>query len=158
MTFSYGDPSEDLIYEIRFLLQDTTEATAHLSDEEINYAIGKWWPLYKTAPYVASQLAETIAAKYSREASYSADGVSVSLGPVGQQYRELAASLREQHRNLLIGGVPDVGGITLDEQPDPTLKPTAFGTGMHDDPEVGGQDYGYGQPNPYYIPEYHPGS
>lgn len=156
MTFSYGDPGEDLLYEIRFLLQDTVSANAHLSDEEITYAIGKWYPLYKSAPYVASQLAQTIAAKYSREASYSADGVSISLGPVGQQYRELAASLREQHKNLLVGGVPDVGGITPDEQPQPNTKATAFGTGMHDYDEAGQQDYGYAGPN--YVAEYQPGA
>lgn len=156
MTFTYQGPGVTEKDTVRFLLQDTTESEALVSDEEIQYAITTWLPLYGTLPFVASTIADTIAARYAREASYSADGVSVSLGPVGDQYRMLAASLREQHRALLVGGFPDVGGMTPGEQTDEAIAAFAFGTQMHDSIEVGQQDFGGKQPV-WYVPEYYPG-
>lgn len=155
MSFSYTDPTDSQKDAIRFLLGDVVEAEHLVEDEEIDWAISRWYPLYGTIEYVASTVADAIASRYAREASYSADGVSVSLGPVGQQYRDLAAALRQQHKSLLVGGLPDVGGISPDEQLVPGVKPFAFGTGMHDDPEVGRQDYG--SQNSSYVPENQPG-
>ena len=160
MTFSYVGPGVTDKDTVRFLLQDTNEAEAMVTDEEIQYAIGTWMPLYNTLPYVASTIADTVAARYAREASYSADGVSVSLGPVGDQYRMLAASLREQHRALLVGGFPDVGGITPGEQTADDIAAFSFGKGQHDNIEAGQQEWGGKTPspeNPYYIAEYMPG-
>ena len=99
------------------------------------------------------------AARYAREASYSADGVSVSLGPVGDQYRALAASLRAQDDALHVWGFPDVGGIAPDEQLEPGTKPFAFGKGLHDNLEAGPQEYGGVYPpdqsvHPTNLPEH----
>jgi len=159
MTFTYADPSASDKDAVRFLLGDTVEAAEMVSDEEIEYMISKWKPVWGTVEFVAAAIAETLAARYVREANYSADGVSVSLANLGNQFRELAASLRQQHKNLLAGGQPDVGGITPGEQTDPEISPFDFGTGMHDNPEAGRQQYGnrdYTQG--YYIPEEMPGA
>jgi hypothetical protein len=142
---------------VRFLLQDTTEAEHYLEDSEIQYGIDTWYELHGTLEFVAAMLADTIASRYAREVSYSADGVSIGLGAVGEQFRALAASLREQHKNRLVGGSPDAGGITIDEAPDPSLVPMMFGTGMHDDPAAGRQDYGSGY-GVVYPAEYYPGA
>jgi hypothetical protein len=99
---------------------------------------------------------ETIAASYAREASHSADGVSLQLGEIQEKFTKQAETLREQHASLLIGGIPDVGGVTADEQPDPTIAPLIFGTGMSDNLAAGRQDYG-SRNVPEYWPEEYPG-
>lgn len=144
-TYTYNGPGTTVVDSIRFILGDTDRNNANewvISNEEIQWAYDQWFPLYHSEQYVAATLADSIAARYAREASYSADGVSVSLGPVGDQYRLLAASLREQHKSLFVGGLPDVGGITPDEQLEPNTKPFSFGKGIHDDPEAGAQEFG----------------
>ena len=144
-TYSYDVPGASEKDTVRFLIQDTDPHQAgewQLTDEEIQYAYDKWFPLYHSEEYVAAQLCETIAARYAREASYSADGVSVSLGPVGDQYRALAASLRLQYQQTLVGTTVSVGGIEPNEPMEPGTKPFAFGKGMHDNLEAGAQDYG----------------
>ena len=144
-TYTYDGAGATEKDTIRFLIQDTDPHAAGewlLTDEEVQYAYDTWFPLYNSNEYVAAVLADTIAARYAREASYSADGVSVSLGQVGDQYRMLAASLREQHKSLLVGGMPDVGGMTPNEGLLPDTKPFSFGKGMHDSVEAGNQEWG----------------
>jgi hypothetical protein len=144
-TYTYDVPGATDKDTIRFLLQDTDPHGAGewlVTDEEIQWAYETWFPLYNSHSYVAATLADTIAARYAREASYSADGVSVSLGPVGDQYRALAASLRAQDDALHVGGFPDVGGLAPDEQLEPGTKPFAFGKGLHDNIEAGPQEFG----------------
>ena len=161
-TYTYDAPGVSDKDTIRFLLQDTDPHGANewvVSDEEIEWAYDTWYPLYNSHSYVAATLADTIAARYAREASYSADGVSVSLGAVGDQYRALAASLRAQDAALHVGGFPDVGGIAPDEQLQPGTKPFAFGKGIHDNIEAGSQEYGGVYPpdqsvGPQNVPEY----
>jgi hypothetical protein len=159
MPATYGDPESSDKDAVRFLLGDTSTANALLQDEEINWLLTRWLPLHGTIEYVASVAAETIAAKYAREANYSADGVSISLAQLGQQFRDLAASLRSQHKSLLVGGQVDVGGITPGEEHDPSVKSLDFGTGMHDNHEAGRQNYGDRDFNsPYYFAEEQPGA
>jgi hypothetical protein len=160
-TYTYDVPGVSDKDTIRFLLQDTDPHGADewlVSDEEVQWAYETWFPLYASHSYVAAVLADTIAARYAREASYSADGVSISLGPVGDQYRQLAASLREQDKSLHVGGFPDAGGIAPDEQLEPDTKPFSFGKGIHDNTEVGNQEYGGIYPPDAYpnssVPEY----
>lgn len=156
MTYSYTSPQTSQKDAVRFLLQDNKGASNHVfEDEEIEYAIDTWYERRGTLQWVAAMLADTAAARFSGEVSYSADGVSIGLGGLGQQYRDLAASLREQHKSLLAGGFPDAGGISLGEQQAFDIEPFSFGTGMHDDLEAGRQNYG--SQTPYFIPEYYPG-
>src|SRR3954465_5880659 len=124
MTWTYsGNPSTSTTDEIRFLIGDTDPDDELLQDEEIQYLYNTWYTIYGTVFYVASIACETIAASYAREASHSADGVSVQLGEIQAKFTKQAETLREQHASLLIGGIPDVGGVTADEQPDPTIAP-----------------------------------
>lgn len=144
-TYSYDVPGASEKDTIRFLIQDTDPYAAgewQVTDEEIQWAYDKWFPLYNSEEYVAAQVCETIAARYAREASYSADGVSISLGPVGDQYRALATSLRLQYQQSLVGTTVDVGGMEPNEPLLPGTKPFSFGKGMHDDIEAGPQEYG----------------
>ena len=144
-TYSYDGAGTTDKDTVRFLLQDIDPFGANewqVSDEDISYALGVWMPLYHSLDYVAATLADTIAARYAREASYSADGVSVSLGPVGDQYRQLAIQLRSQYQAMLVGTIPSAGGIEPNEPLEPNTKPFAFGKGMHDNLEAGAQDYG----------------
>lgn len=157
MSWTYsGNPTSSTTDEIRFLIGDTDASDPLLQDEEIQYLYNTWFTKYGTVFYVASIACETIAASYAREASHSADGVSVQLGEIQQKFTAQAETLREQHQNLLIGGIPDVGGVTADEQPDPTIAPLIFGTGMSDNTAAGRQDYG-SRNVPEYWPEEYPG-
>lgn len=162
MTYSYAGPGVSEVDTLRFLIQDTDPHGAGewlVTNEEIDWANDTWYPIYHSYEYVASVLADTIAARYAREANYSADGVSISLGQVGDQYRALAAQLREQHRQLNIGGMPDAGGVEPNEQLQPDTKPFAFGKGIHDYIEAGPQEFGGIYPPdqtvyPVGVPEY----
>lgn len=157
MAWSYsGNPADSPVDEIRFLIGDTDTLDQLLQNEEIQFLYDTWFTIYGTVFYVAAICCETIAASYAREASHSADGVSVDLGQIQDKFTKQAETLREQHASLLIGGVPDVGGVTAGEQPDPTIQPLIFGTGMHDDLAAGRQDYG-SRNIPEYFPEQYPG-
>jgi|SRR5215831_16064042 len=145
MTYSYDAPGVSDVDTIRFLIQDTDPSGTGewlVTDEEIQWAHDTWYPLYNSDQYVASVVAETIAAKYAREASYSADGVSVGLGQVAQQFRDLAGCLREQYKQATVGTSVDVGGISPDEGLQPGTKPFSFGKGIHDYVEAGNQEWG----------------
>jgi len=155
VSFNYADPTTSDKDQVRFLLQDTNSSEPFMQDEEINFMLSKWKDRLGSVEYVAAACAEVLAARYAREASISADGVNIGLGVVAQQFRELAASLRQQHKSLLVGGFPDVGGITPYEEQDPNIAPFNFGTGMHDDLAAGRQEYGsrdFYSYNPYEEP------
>ena len=164
MTYSYNAPGDSETDTLRFLIQDTDPHGANewlVTNEEIDWAFDTWYPLYNSYEYVAAALADTIAARYAREANYSADGVSVGLGSVADQYRALASSLREQYRAQLVGTAPDAGGMTPNEYLLPDTKPFAFGKGIHDYVEAGPQEYGGVYPpdqtttgTGYAVPEY----
>ena len=157
MSWTYSEsPGSSELDEVRFLIGDTDANDQLLQDEEIEYLLDKWLLVHGSVFYVASIACETIAAKYAREASYSADGVSVSLSELQAKFKAQAETLRQQHQNLLVGGAPDVGGISPYEETDHSIAPFIFGTGMGDNLEAGQQDYG--SRNPYgYYPEREPG-
>lgn len=148
LTYTYsGNPADNDLDEVRFLLGDTDVSNPPTSclfaDGEIDYAIAKWGPIYASNLFTASVLAMTAAAQYAQNASYSADGVSVSLGPVGDQLRALAASLRLQWQQSTQAGVlPSGGGATVWDVPDPDVRTFMFGIGMDDDPAAEPQDFG----------------
>ena len=141
MSWTYsGDPSGSDIDAIRFYVQDTDAADPLITDEEIDFLLGQWTPVYGNNLMVASMVAEAIAAKFTREVSYSADGVSVSVELLQGKYNDLAASLRDQYKQYDIGTGPVVGGILAAERIDPTIKPTMWSVGMHDNARAGQQD------------------
>lgn len=144
-----GDPGASDLDQVRFLLGDIDCAgdAALFSDAEIQWAVNTWGPLYGSNILTAAQLAENAAAQYAQSASYSADGVSISLGPVGDQLRTLAASLKNQYAmSSQAGVIIEAGGINVGEGKIGGTKNFMFGIGMDDDPEAGQQDFGGDSP------------
>lgn len=158
MTFTYsGDPSNSDIDSVRYLIGDTQSSGHLVEDEEIQYAINRWFPKYGTLEWVSAEVLDTLAAKYAREAgSISADGVSVSLAGLREQFTAQADKLRQQHRDSFVGAQADVGGVSPYEGLEPGVKPFSFGTGMHDNRSAGRQDYG-GVEFPAFPAEEYPG-
>ena len=109
-------------------------------------------PTYQSVVYVAAVAAETVAARFAREVTYSADGVSLGTNELQQKYNDLAASLREQYRAGSVAGNPDVGGIMVGEELDDSIKPLVWSVGMNDNRRAGQQEYG-GHVNAAPIPE-----
>lgn len=154
MTASYsGDPATSELDAIRYLIGDTSVSDALVSDEEIQYSLDKFLPLYGTEEWVAASILDTLAARYAREASFAADGVNVTLAGLQEQFSAQAEKLRSQHKSLFVGALVDVGGIDAYEQPDTSVKPTAFGTGMHDNRAAGLQEPGGGNADSYGYPD-----
>ena len=143
MSFTYGgDPSNSLLEAVRFYAQDVDSDNAFLSDEEINFVVDQWAEVSDHPIYLAAACCETISAKFAREVSYSADGVSVGTQELQSKYDALATSLRETFKSIDVGGGPDVGGILVGETYDTSIKPLVWAKGMHDNIESGQQDFG----------------
>jgi hypothetical protein len=152
MTWTYsGDPSDGDLEAIRFYVQDTDSSDQLISDEEIEFLIAQWKPVYGSTLMIASMVAEAISAKFAREVSYSADGVSIGVNELQQKYDALATSLRDQYKQYDVGGGPEVGGVMWSDYPDPRIKPTIWAVGMHDNIRAGNQ--AQGGPFPPDIPE-----
>ena len=146
MSFSYsGDPSASNLDEVRYRLGDTDSTNPLLTDEEIQFQIDTWVTDVSKGynnTWVAAECAETISAKFAREITYSADGVSVGGNELQTKYSSLAGTLRSQYDRSQIYGPPDAGGILAGEELDPSIKALSFGKGMHDNRRAGQQEYG----------------
>lgn len=141
MSWSYsGDPADSDLDAVRFYIQDIDTTDQLLSDEAIEFMIAQWTPVYDNVIMIAAQAAEIIAAKFAREVSYSADGVSVGVNELQSKYEQLALSLRDQYKQFDVGGGPEVYGVMYSEYPDPMIKPTLWSVGMHDNYRAGAQD------------------
>jgi hypothetical protein len=152
MSWSYsGDPADGDLEAVRFYVQDTDPNDQLISDEEIEFLIAQWTPIYGSNIMVAAMVAEAIAAKFAREVSYSADGVSIGVNELQTKYDTLAMSLRDQYKQYDIGDGPDVGGVLWSQSPDPRIKPTMWAVGMHDNIRGGNQEMD--GPFPPSIPE-----
>lgn len=157
MTFTYTDPSSSLMEAVRFYSQDVLPDDAFLTDEEISFVIAEWSNITDNAIYLAAACCDTISAKFARELSYSADGVSVGANELQEKYSRLAESLREQYKSIDVGDGPDVGGIINGETFDPDIKSLSWSKGMHDNIEAGKQDFGGHDEHVFgvYQDEYH---
>lgn len=140
---SYTSPADSDKDSVRFWVQDTDVNNELLSDAEIEYLLATWLPVRPSVIFVAAVAAEVIAAKFTREVSVSADGVSVQVSDLAAKYQALAAKLRDQAKeDVAAGALPDVGGVLFGEYRDPTIKPLIFGVGFMDNYEVGRANYG----------------
>lgn len=151
-----GDPANSDVDEVRFYVQDTDTNDQLISDEEIQFTIDKWSTVVGTNVWAAAMVAETLAARFAREVTLSADGVSVGVEQLQAHYDALAMSLREQHKSFTgAAGSPLANGTIFDDKFDSTIKPLSFGKGMHDNPRAGRQDRsGQGLPPPdLTVPE-----
>jgi hypothetical protein len=150
-TFTYsGDPSSSDLDAVRFLTGDTNEAAYFLSDEEINFTLAEFTPDGGTAnvPEAAGAAAEAIAAKLSREITYSADGVSVSADTLAAKFYTVAEKIRTLGLRSDVVAGPDYpgsgspGDVMFAEAYDDSLRPLVFSVGMHDNYRGGQQDFG----------------
>ena len=154
MTFTYsGDPAASARDAIRFYAQDTDADDQLLSDEEIDFIISNWQHVSDHPLFVAAVCCDSIAGRFAREISYSADGVSVGAEALQEKYTRLAASLRDQFKSNVVSAGPDVGGIMIGETYDASIAPLTWGKGMHDNIEAGQQDYGGTEPHNLIVPE-----
>lgn len=143
MSFSYsGDPAASDLDEVRYRLGDTDSSNPLLTDEEIQFQIDTWKDKYNSNTWVAAECAETLVAKFAREITYSADGVSVGGNELQDKFTALATTLRNQYNRSQTYGPPDAGGINAGEEFDPSIKPLSFSKGMHDNRRAGQQEYG----------------
>lgn len=143
MSFSYsGDPASSDLDEVRYRLGDTDSTNPLLTDEEIQFQIDTWKDKYDSNTWAAAECAETLVARFAREISYSADGVSVGGQELQDKYTALAGTLRAQYQRSQTYGPPDAGGILAGEEFDSTIKPLSFSKGMHDNRRAGQQEYG----------------
>ena len=143
MTFTYtGNPSDNDLDAVRFLIGDTQESEPLLTDEEITF-LNAQWTLSFSVYWTAAMACETIAARFAREVTFNSDSQTISTSELQDKYLKQAERLRVLHMSFNQGaGVIEVGGITRGETHDPTVKPLAFGRSMHDHYEAGEQDQG----------------
>lgn len=141
MSWSYsGDPASSDRDAIRFYIGDTDTTLQLLQDEDIDFLILKWMPVYNSDLLTAAAAAEIVANHFAREVSVSADGVSVGSNELQQKYNDLAMNLRDMYKIEQIG-TPILPGI-WDMTWDPSIKPLRFGVGFTDNYMAGRQDYG----------------
>lgn len=157
MAWTYsGDPSTSDRDAVRFYVQDTDPDFQLISDEEIDFLLTKWDPqVPETALYVSALASEALAARFAREVSVSADGVSVQIGDLQARYTDLAMRLRDQYKATLKSAAPDYSAYLFDMAWDPTIRPLVFGVGFMDNYLAGKQDYGDYDPgeSPLYSNE-----
>lgn len=140
--FSYsGDPGSSELDEVRFYVQDTDQFRPLLQDEEIEFLIAQWKPVYDSPLYVAAVCAEVISASFAAQVNVSADGINVDQGSLQSKYNDLAASLRDQYHALSGVNGPDLSSL-MSQDPDMSITPLTFGVGVMDNARAGGQDYG----------------
>lgn len=143
MTWSYsGDPSDSDLDAVRFYVQDTDANDQLITDEEIEFLIAQWSPIYNSNLWIASMAAEAISAKFTREVTYSADGVSVGTNELQQKYDALASSLRDQYKQFDLGDGVDYEDFMYTNVRDNQIKPTIWGIGMNDNVRAGDQEFG----------------
>jgi hypothetical protein len=146
--FSYsGNPADSLLDAIRFYSQDIDENDPFISDEEIAFLISNWEHISDNPIFLAAVVCDAISAKFAREISFSADGVSISASDLQNKFQTLADSLRAQYSANEVGSGPSAGGLIAGEEFDYTVKPLSWAKGMHDNPAAGQQDFGGSGPS-----------
>ena len=143
MTWTYsGNPADSDRDKVRFLVFDTDTNDQLLSDEEIAWLLTEQTNVY----LAAANAAEAIAAKFAKDITRSAVGLSANVGNRAQFYLELADKLRDQvgttnkRAEVFAGGLTISGKDTLDSDSD-AIQP-GFKIGEFDwDGGSGGQDW-----------------
>lgn len=161
MSWTYsGSPGSSDLDTVRFYVQDTDSADQFISDEELQYLIDVWAPIYGSLIFTAAVVADVIASKFARDVTVSGDGVSVGAQELQNKYEQLGSSLRAMHKDMVGAGAgmsAFAGGTIFDDLFDQTIKPLSFSKGMHDNRRAGQQNYGGSNqsppdsPYPYYA-------
>lgn len=150
-TWSYsGDPATSDRDQVRFLIQDTDLEVPLLSDNEVNFLVTKWFPLYQSLTYVAAIAASVVARRFASVLNVSGDGVSVSTADLAQRYTDMATRLREEYKlETAVGGSADIENLMIGTHLDESIVGLAFSMAIHDNPAAGAQDLG-GRRAPYW--------
>lgn len=117
MAFTYLDPGASALEEVRFMIGDTVEKTAFLTDEEILYLLMK-----SKGDVVDAAVggAVRILAKLSRLVDETVGSVSKSWSQMRDGYKDLLQDLRRNARST--GGRPFVGGTSRVQNVRPYLN------------------------------------
>lgn len=138
-----GDPTDSDRDELRFLIQDTDMTNVLLTDEELDYLINKWTPLYHSNTFTASVAAGVLARKFAGAVSISADGVSVSMAELSGKFGQMAMQLRADYESEQdVAGEVDISNILWDASFDPSIDPLEFAMRLDDNREAGRQNWG----------------
>ena len=121
MTWTYsGDPATSDLDKVRFLVFDTDTNEQLINNEEIAWLLTEQTNVYMAA----ANAAEVIAAKFAKDITRNAVGLSASVGSRAQFYLELAEKLRAQigttnkHGEVFAGGLTISGKQALDDDTD----------------------------------------
>ena len=142
MTWTYsGDPANSDRDKVRFLVFDTDTNEQLLSNEEIAWLLSEISNVY----LAAANAAEAIAAKFAKDITRNAVGLSATVGDRARFYLDLANKLRDQvgttnsRGDIFVGGLTISGKESLDGDSDaiqPGFKIGQFDyNGPNDDPE-----------------------
>ena len=133
MTWTYsGNPADSDRDKVRFLVFDTDTNEQLLSNEEIAWLLSEQPNVY----LAAANAAEVIAAKFAKDITRSAVGLSATVGNRAQFYLNLANKLRDQvgttnnRAEVFAGGLSISGKDALDSDTD-AVQPT-FKSGLFD--------------------------
>lgn len=141
MAWTYnGDPNTNEVDAVRFLVGDTETTDQLASDEEIQWFLSEWPDVYEAS----ASLCEALAAKFAREVSVSADGMSFSGDQISRNFARRAEALRDMSGKQRKAGIPYVGGISWIERQkadaDSDLIQPSFRSHQHDNPRAGPDD------------------
>ena len=94
MSWNYsGDPSSSDKDKVRFLIGDTDTNEQLLTDEEIDFLIGKHDSIWGTC----AEACESIAAQYSKRSDVGlGGGMDSDISQKAQQYRDMAKEFRRK--------------------------------------------------------------
>lgn len=115
MSFTYNFDGDNTIANIRFLLGDTTEEEAELSDEEITVIHGQTAETLSDSQRIvlaAAQLAEHIATKYSRQVNFRAGNTSIDTSKRYEHWKETASKLAAEAYASIEGGALSVVSVS----------------------------------------------
>jgi hypothetical protein len=137
MTWTYsGNPAASAVDAVRYLVGDTDAADPLATDEEIGFALAQNTALF----FQAGMVARAIAARFTRRADTSSDGLSISLSQKASQYLTLAEKLESQAAGA--GVMPYFGGTSYADKRNTVANtdriPSAFASGMerNDNPDT----------------------
>jgi hypothetical protein len=135
-SYTYVDPSTSDKDAVRFLVGDIDSGDWLVSDEEIDYTLDQEPNVYRAA----ADVAESIAAKFAREVSASAEGMSYSAQELFRNFMDLAERLRRMaarraRPRIYVGGISWAERFKADQDADKI--PTHFRSHMHDNPNAG---------------------
>ncbi|ODN41236.1 hypothetical protein [Piscirickettsia litoralis] len=125
------------LFQVRYLIGDTSEKEQLLQDEEINFTLDQ----YKSTEQAAAACCEGIAARFSRQSDQSAGKVSDDLSQKSEQYLKLAEKIRSRASSSLGVGAFYAGGVNKADdvkyRSDSTINQPRFIRGMFNDRQAG---------------------